>query len=75
MKVRDPLIEVFEVKDRRPVYERGFKFWIRGGFKLTSDEPLCMHSLLSLAPYCVAFSCDISHKDPGLSTGQGGAHV
>lgn len=75
MKVQDLMVEVIEIKGQCPVYRLGFRFWIKDGFRLVSEEPLCMHSLLSLMPYYVALSRGVSPVELGLSTGGNTAYV
>ena len=67
MKLKDLLVEVAEVKGTCPVYKVGMRFLIKDGFRLVSERALCMHSLLSIAPYYVALSRGIDPRDLGLS--------
>ena len=66
-KSLDLLVKVLEIKGRCPVYRVGSTFRITEGFKLLTDEPLCMHSLASLLPYYVALSRGISPLQLGLT--------
>ncbi|MBN2289283.1 MAG: TIGR04076 family protein [Candidatus Glassbacteria bacterium] len=47
----DLVIRVVEVKGKCPVYQAGDTFFLRDGYRLESDKPLCMHSLASLLPH------------------------
>jgi uncharacterized repeat protein (TIGR04076 family) len=60
-------IKVVEIKGHCPVYRKGDKFYVKDGYKLDTKITLCMHSLLSIMPYYVAFSHDISPQKLGLS--------
>ena len=75
MSAKDLLIEVVEIKGRCPVYSLGFKFWIKEGFKLYSESPLCMHSLSAIIPYYVALSRGIDPVSLGLSSKENVAYV
>ncbi|HAF70303.1 MAG: Uncharacterized protein XD60_1506 [Acetothermia bacterium 64_32] len=75
MKPQDLLVEVIKVKGTCPVYRVGSRFWIKEGFRLVTEIPLCMHSLLSLAPYYVALSRGIDPRDLGLSKDKSLAYV
>jgi len=50
-KPSELVIKVLEIKGHCPVYRLGSKFRMVEGFKLLTDEPLCMPSLVSLFPY------------------------
>lgn len=67
MRPQDLSVEGIKVKGMCPVYRGGSKFWIKEVFRLVTEVPLCMHSLLSLAPYYVALSRGIDPRDLGLS--------
>ncbi|MEA2063156.1 MAG: TIGR04076 family protein [Gemmatimonadota bacterium] len=47
----DLVIRVTEIKGNCPVYEVGDTFYLKEGYRLESDKPLCMHSLASLMPH------------------------
>jgi uncharacterized repeat protein (TIGR04076 family) len=67
MKAQTLQIEVASVQGRCPVHDSGDLFWIKEGFQLVTDRPLCMHALLPLSPYYVALSRGIAPKDLGLA--------
>lgn len=66
-KVRALLIEVVHVQGHCPVYEVGDRFWIEEGYKLESEQAICMHGLQSLAPYYAALSRGVMAVDLGLA--------
>ena len=68
-------VQVVEVEGRCPVFGAGDGFRIVDGYKLITDNPLCMHALQSLAPYYVALSRGIEPADLGLAGPDGAAHV
>lgn len=47
----DLLIKGKEIKGVCPVYMVGDRFRLKDGYKLTTEIPLCMHSLASLMPH------------------------
>ena len=47
----DIIIKVKEIKGTCPVYKVGDKFKLIDGWKLYSEKPICMHSLMSIIPY------------------------
>ena len=59
-KPKNLLIKVIQIKGHCPIYRVGTTFRIVQGFKLLTDEPLCMHSLASLMPYYVGLSRGVS---------------
>lgn len=75
MSAKDLVIEVVEIKGRCPVYSLGFKFWIKEGFKLYTESPLCMHSVSAIIPYYVALSRGIDPVSLGLSQKENTAYV
>jgi uncharacterized repeat protein (TIGR04076 family) len=74
-QVNDLTVEVVEIQGHCPVYRVGDRFQIQDGYKLTADQPLCMHALQSLCPYYVPLSRDISPAELGLAGPDGGAYV
>lgn len=62
----DLKIKVVEIKGNCPVYETEDSFKLIDGYKLTSNKPVCMHSLASIMPYHVALSNDIPPSKIGL---------
>jgi uncharacterized repeat protein (TIGR04076 family) len=67
------LIEVLDIQGHCPVYEAGNSFRIDEGYKLVSDQPVCMHALQSIAPYYVALSRGVAPNDLGLAGPEKGA--
>jgi len=59
-------IKVKEIKGRCSVYKEGDSFLILDGYKLKTDNPICMHALSSIMPYYVALSVGISPRILGL---------
>jgi uncharacterized repeat protein (TIGR04076 family) len=47
----DLLVKVKEIKGSCPVYKVGDRFRLKEGYKLTTEIPLCMHSLAALMPF------------------------
>ena len=45
------VVRVKEIKGHCPVYKVNDSFKLIEGYQLTSDKPLCMHSLASLLPH------------------------
>jgi uncharacterized repeat protein (TIGR04076 family) len=45
------VIKVIEIKGHCPVYKAGNTFKLVDGYRLTTQVPLCMHSLASLIPH------------------------
>jgi uncharacterized repeat protein (TIGR04076 family) len=74
-EVSDLTISIVEVKSRCPVYRRGDRFYIRDGFKLVADRPLCMHALQALTLYYVALSRGVVPTDLCLAGPDGAAYV
>jgi len=66
-KPSELVIKVLEIKGHCPVYRVGSTFRIVEGFKLLTDEPLCMHSLASLLAYYAALSRGVSPLELGLN--------
>ena len=67
-KEMDLLIRVKEIKGTCPVYKINDSFKLIDGYKLSTDIPLCMHSLTSLLPYYNALQ--VSEPDTwGLAKG------
>jgi len=60
------IVEVAEIEGNCPVFKVGDTFKLIDGYKLTSDKPICMHSLASLMPYYNSLSRGIKPKDLGL---------
>jgi uncharacterized repeat protein (TIGR04076 family) len=65
-------VEVVDVEGHCPVYHVGDRFFLLDGYRLCAEGPVCMHSLLAIAPYYVALSRGLRPDDLGLS-GPGGA--
>ena len=47
----DLVITVKEIKGTCPVFSEGDSFRLVDGYILTSEKPVCMHSLASLLPH------------------------
>lgn len=47
----DLIIKVKEIKGHCPVYQLNDSFKLLDGYRLVSDKPLCMHSLVALLPH------------------------
>lgn len=75
MSPRTLRIEVVDIQGHCPVHQTGDTFQIVDGYKLVTDNPLCMHALQALAPYYVALSRGIEPADLGLAGPDGAAHV
>jgi len=60
---------VVEIKGRCPVYQIGDRFYIREGWKLEAERPLCLHALTALLPYYVALSRGTPPRELGLGEG------
>ena len=45
------IIRVKEIKGHCPVYKVNDTFKLIDGYKLTSEKPICMHSLAALLPH------------------------
>lgn len=73
MSAGDLRVEVVEVRGRCPAFRVGDAFYIRRGFLLEAEGPLCLHALCSILPYYVALSRGIKPAELGL--GEGAAHV
>jgi len=71
----DLVIEVVAIRGCCPVYKKGFVFRIKQGYKLVADAPICMHSLLSLAPYYASLSRGVSPGELRLAGPGGAAYV
>ena len=56
------VIRVKEIRGRCPVYEVNDCFKLIEGYKLTSDKPLCMHSLATLLPHYNALAISSPDK-------------
>ncbi|HEC77915.1 MAG TPA: TIGR04076 family protein [candidate division WOR-3 bacterium] len=69
----DLKIEVYKINGSCPVYKKGDVFYIKSGFKLKSENAICMHSLASIMPYYTALSHGVSAKELGL--GENAAYV
>jgi uncharacterized repeat protein (TIGR04076 family) len=63
------VIRVKEIRGNCPVYKEDDTFVIDEGYKLSSDIPLCMHSLSSIMPYYIPLSRGVSPKSLGLAKG------
>jgi len=59
-------VKVVDIEGYCPVYEVGDTFLIVDGYKLSTEKPVCMHSLASLMPYYVAISHGINPEEFGL---------
>lgn len=75
MRPRDLVVEVVEVRGRCPVHRVGDRFFIREGYRLVTERPICLHAFQSLAPYYVPLSREIDPADLGLSGPDGAAYV
>ena len=67
-------MEVIDIKGNCPVFKVGDTFKLIDGYKLTSDKPICMHSLASLMPYYNSLSRGIKPEDLGLGK-EGKAYI
>jgi len=65
-KPKNLLIKVIQIKGHCPIYRVGTTFRIVQGFKLLTDESLCMHSLALLMPYYVALSWRMNSVEVGF---------
>lgn len=72
---QDLVVEVVEVQGRCPVHRVGDRFFVREGYRLVTEGPVCLHALHSLAPYYVPLSRGIDPADLGLSGPDGAAYV
>jgi uncharacterized repeat protein (TIGR04076 family) len=72
---QDLLIEVSDVQGFCPAFKVGDRFYIRDGFKLVADLPVCMHALQAISPYYVAFSSGIDPARLDLDGPDGAAYV
>jgi len=63
------IIKVLKIKGTCPVYKIGDKIVIDEGYKLNLEETnsVCIHSLASIMPYCVALSRGIDPKTLDLA--------
>lgn len=75
MAANDLEIRVVDVQGHCSVYHHGDRFYIRDGFRLVADRPLCMHALQALTPYYVALSRGVAPTDLGLAGPGGAAYV
>jgi uncharacterized repeat protein (TIGR04076 family) len=66
--MKDLEINVVQIKGNCPIYREGDSFLILDGYKLKAEKTICMHSLVSIAPYYVALSHGISPGELGLAT-------
>ena len=66
MVKKNLIIKVKEIKGKCPVFRVGDTFFIRNGYILKLDKPVCMHSLASVMPYYVALSRGIKPEFLGL---------
>jgi uncharacterized repeat protein (TIGR04076 family) len=69
------VVEVVQIQGHCPVYLLGDCFHIMEGYKLVSDQPVCMHALQSVYPYYVALSRGITPDDLGLAGPNGADYV
>lgn len=69
------MTEVVNIKGHCPVYRKGDTFRIEDGYMLKANNPLCMHSLQSLAPYYVPLGRGIDAAELGLAGPDGAAYV
>ena len=69
------VIEVVDIKGCCPVYRKGDTFRIEDRYMLKANNPLCMHSLQSLAPYYVPLGRGIDAAELGLAGPDGAAYV
>jgi len=51
----DLIIRVKEIRGQCAAHKVGDTFYLREGYKLESDKPVCMHALASLLPHYNAF--------------------
>lgn len=76
--VMEPLtlsVDVVEIEGHCPVYRVGDRFRIEEGYKLVSEQPVCLHALQSVCPYYVGLSRGIAPSDLGLAGPDGAAYV
>jgi len=74
----DLIVEVEKVDGFCPVYQKGDKFRLAGGYKLVSSEScdVCVHALMSLVSFMVPLSARLPLEDLGLGHENDGiAHV
>jgi uncharacterized repeat protein (TIGR04076 family) len=69
------VIEVIDVQGDCPVYGVGDRFHIQDGYKLMTEQPMCMHALQSVSPYYAPLSRGIAPADLGLAGPDGAAYV
>ncbi len=65
-----PKTLVIEVVDKNgicPTYRVGDHFRIEDGYKLVSNQPVCLHALQGLTPYYIPLSRGMSPYDLGLA--------
>lgn len=68
-------VTVASVAGSCPVYREGDEFRIVQGYRLVASIPVCLHGLMSLAPYYVALSRGVDPKALGLGGPDGAAYV
>jgi uncharacterized repeat protein (TIGR04076 family) len=61
------VIEVVKKNGICPTYQIGDQFKIDEGYKLVSNQPVCLHALQGLTPYYIPLSRGMSPYDLGLS--------
>jgi uncharacterized repeat protein (TIGR04076 family) len=74
-KLKKLIIRVEKIKGVCPVYKIGDAFFVEEGYKLTTNKPICLHSLVSLLPYYVALSHGVSPSTLGIAGEDGVAYV
>lgn len=66
-------VTVASVAGRCPVYRKGDGFRVLDGYRLVAAGPVCLHALMSLAPYYVALSRGVAPDELGLAGPDGAA--
>jgi len=69
------MVVVHRVAGRCPVYREGDGFRVLDGYRLVANQPVCLHALMSLAPYYVALSRGVAPEELGLAGPDGAAYV
>ncbi len=75
MNPKDLKVIVKQIKGSCPVYKENDNFFIKEGFKLITEKPICMHSLASIIPYYVALSRGTNPIEIGLSKDENVAYL
>ena len=68
-------IKALEIKGNCPEYKLGQVFYIKEGYILESSNKLCMHSLASIMPYCIALSREITPQALNLGDKNNKAYI